>query len=924
MRILIVEDNSRVARFFGHLLNKEGFTTAIALSIQAAKEAMAGNRPDILILDRVLPDGDGSDLCREIKADPTLTAIYIILISGVKASEDEQISGLDSGADDYLIKPVSAELLLARVRSGVRSRRVQEELWLAHAALHKSEAHYRSTVDQAAVGITHVSPDGRFLHVNRYFCDLVGYSEEELLGMSFRDITFAQDLSANEEQARQLLDGNLASFALEKRYVHKSGSLVWVHLTASVLFAAGGAPQYFISVVRDISERKRAEDEIRQTSEAFRALAENTPDSVARFDRELRYAYVNGRAVERMGLPFDQIIGKRNRDLPIGEELYTLWDAAISEVFDKKEMLQIEFSSAFDNGTHHFETSLAPEFGPSGDVESVLTVTRDVTRRVEVEMENLRLATVVEQASEGVMITDPEGVILYVNPYVCQTTGYSWEELKGQPISILRSGIHTEEFYTEMHEKVFSGKAWRGTFVNRRKDGSLYHEAASIFPMIDRYGRITSFASVRRDVTEEKQRQHQREAIVAITGALRQPDTGSEILQATTEQMQALFQTHSVAVALGSGAGTKLQWQLPTGIFADLLPDQAAFLDGIGDFVFATGESYLNDNCTELAHAVDEADPVRNLCVAGVPLIVQRRVIGVLIIGRSLPLLAYDVNILAAVGDIVANALYRADLYAQSQEYSARLEKEVAERTRQLEEANAELHVLDDLKSRFITDVSHELRTPLASMKLYLDLLSKGKPEKQELYQHAIRQMVDRLTQLVEDILDLSRLETDTPMRQGFQLVDLNRIISQVVDVFRPRAEAVDLHLHFAPDPTLPRMIADSNQISRMVSNLLSNAVNYTPNGQVTIKTSISPNPGRLTLTVQDTGVGIDESDLPYVMDRFYRGKHGELGIPGTGLGLSIAKEIVDMHNGTLSITSSVGQGTTVTVSLPPVVKVQH
>ena len=281
-------------------------------------------------------------------------------------------------------------------------------------------------------------------------------------------------------------------------------------------------------------------------------------------------------------------------------------------------------------------------------------------------------------------------------------------------------------------------------------------------------------------------------------------------------------------------------------------------------------------------------------------------------------------NILAAVGDIVANALYRADLYAQSQEYSARLEKEVVERTRQLEEANAELHVLDDLKSRFITDVSHELRTPLASMKLYLDLLSKGKPEKQELYQHAIRQMVDRLTQLVEDILDLSRLETDTPMRQGFQLVDLNRIISQVVDVFRPRAEAVDLHLHFAPDPTLPRMIADSNQISRMVSNLLSNAVNYTPNGQVTIKTSISPNPGRLTLTVQDTGVGIDESDLPYVMDRFYRGKHGELGIPGTGLGLSIAKEIVDMHNGTLSITSSVGQGTTVTVSLPPVVKVQH
>lgn len=129
----------------------------------------------------------------------------------------------------------------------------------AALALQESEARFRATFEQAAVGIAHVGPDGRWLRVNRKLCEIVGYSEEELLSQKFQEITHPDDLAYGQRQMRRMLAGEPSTVVMEKRYIHKDGSTIWVNLTIATAFTPDGRPDYFISVIEDISERKRTE-----------------------------------------------------------------------------------------------------------------------------------------------------------------------------------------------------------------------------------------------------------------------------------------------------------------------------------------------------------------------------------------------------------------------------------------------------------------------------------------------------------------------------------------------------------------------------------------------------------------------------------------------------------------------------------------
>jgi len=914
MRLLIVEDDSVVAQMYGQCLERDGFCTRIASSLQGAREAISQWQPDIMLLDRMLPDGDGGPFCRSIKNDPCTESIYVILISGVKTSETEQVYGLDIGADDYLFKPMGIDVLLARVRVAARSRKNQMDLRALIQSLSESEERFRGTFEQAAMGMTHVAPDGRFLRVNQLFCQIVGYDEDELLALHTRQIILPDDLAESARLTAQLLDGSIAAFTVERRYVHKDGTLVWTNVSVSLL--SGPNQTLLIEAVRDIGERKATEAQLRRSEEAFRNLVENTPDAIVVYDRDLRYTYVSPRSVELMDVDPRRVIGKTNQELSVREDLCNLWDSAIREVFAQNHQSQVEFVMTVRGEARYFQSYLVPELDSSGAVTSVLSVTRDVTRRVNAEMDNLRLATVVEQAAEGILISSLDHEIIYANPNLRQMTGYSWEELEGQNPAIFRTSTHPQEFYDDISRVLHAGKPWRGTVVNKRKDGSLLHVDASSFPIFNSAGEIINYATVRRDVTAQVQMQHTQEAIIAIAAALRQADTKAEIVEITTDQVHLLLQTESTAIALVENDGVGAVVAVSKGNFAPV----GTYLDphnSVTGYVMATGQVYVNNN--------PETDP--RLCpsnqnkelhaMAAVPLVVLQRTIGVLWAGRAEPIDENDMQILAAIGDIAANAIYRAELYAQSLEHAAQLEQRVAERTRQLQDANAELQVLDKLKSKFIYDISHELRTPLGSLKLYLDLMTMGRPEKQEQYKKAVYQMIERLTQLVESILDITILESERGTPPMLQPVDLNGLIAQTVDIFLPRAESAGLAFRFEPEASLPHLLGDGGQLSRLISSLLANAIAYTPSGHVTVSTSIAGDTGDLLLVVADSGVGIGENELPYIFDRFYRGIQGESGIPGTGLGLTIAREIVNMHGGHIHIQSQVGQGTTVTVSFP-------
>lgn len=247
------------------------------------------------------------------------------------------------------------------------------------------------------------------------------------------------------------------------------------------------------------------------------------------------------------------------------------------------------------------------------------------------------------------------------------------------------------------------------------------------------------------------------------------------------------------------------------------------------------------------------------------------------------------------------------------------LERERVEHLRQLREKHAQLEELDQVKSRFVSNVSHELRTPLAVIKLYATLTRKGRPEKQMYYLQTIEQETHRLETMVENILDLTRMDRQS-LRVSPELLAADEIIAQVLEVYEETAQkrAIELRNHVRGE--LPPLWADKNHLIQMLTNLVDNALKYTPRGGQVWVAAREIDVGRrqmLEIAVGDTGVGIEEDEQSKVFDRFYRGSNNTSTSTGTGLGLAIVQELMMHHGGKVTLNSRTGEGSVFTLQFP-------
>jgi PAS domain S-box-containing protein len=177
---------------------------------------------------------------------------------------------------------------------------------LAEKALRESEERFRATFEQAAVGFSHVALDGSWIRVNQKLCDILGYPREELLNLTFQDITHSDDLDRDVEHLHRMLESETDAYSTEKRYIRKDGSLVWINLTTSLLRDPSGEPRYFISVTEDITERKRVEEELTLSEERFRNIVEQSPLSIQILSPDGSTLRVN-RAWEKLwGVTFEE------------------------------------------------------------------------------------------------------------------------------------------------------------------------------------------------------------------------------------------------------------------------------------------------------------------------------------------------------------------------------------------------------------------------------------------------------------------------------------------------------------------------------------------------------------------------------------------------------------------------------------------
>jgi signal transduction histidine kinase len=225
----------------------------------------------------------------------------------------------------------------------------------------------------------------------------------------------------------------------------------------------------------------------------------------------------------------------------------------------------------------------------------------------------------------------------------------------------------------------------------------------------------------------------------------------------------------------------------------------------------------------------------------------------------------------------------------------------------------------------FVANASHELRTPLTVVKLRTEALREGALEDPEVAMRFLSEIeteVDRLVRMVNDLLDLSRMEAG--MDDGKRtLLNLGAIAHEVYETFSIRAQRAEVNLSLDVEPDLPPVMGNEGQLRRLFYNLVENAIKYTPcNGQVEMLLRLGPNPNTVRLLVRDSGPGIAPEHLPHVFERFYRAETTQPrpGVPrGSGLGLAIAKSIVESHGGEIGVSSQIGNGTTIWADLPTV-----
>jgi len=217
--------------------------------------------------------------------------------TGIRGDGSTFPIGLKARSVTYQGKPAR----LVRIRDLTRRRQVE-------ATLNASEERFRATFEQAAVGIAHVAPDGTWLRVNQRLCEIVGYTHDELLKITFQEITHPDDLEADVDQLNQVLGGrSFDSYAMEKRYFRKDRSMVWVNLTVSLVRDSHGAPTYFISIVEDINARKLMEETLRQ-AEKMEAVGQLTSSIAHDFGNYLNVIKGNLQLLE----PYQ--IGRRPAD----------------------------------------------------------------------------------------------------------------------------------------------------------------------------------------------------------------------------------------------------------------------------------------------------------------------------------------------------------------------------------------------------------------------------------------------------------------------------------------------------------------------------------------------------------------------------------------------------------------------------------
>jgi PAS domain S-box-containing protein len=638
------------------------------------------------------------------------------------------------------------------------------------------------------------------------------------------------------------------------------GHVTWLSTTKMPLRDSNGNIIGTFGVSRDITDRKRAEEALRNSEDQFRQLADNIHEVFFIGEPDPpRLTYLS---------PAYEAVWGRPR-----QEAYERADAWIDTIHPDDRACAINmFSRSFqgeqtsaeyritrpDWSARYIKARAFPVRDAGGKFCRVVGIAEDLTDAVRAEQQSRLQTAALESAANGIVIASREGRIIWVNPAFTRLTGYLASEVIGENPRFLRSGLHDAVFYQKLWNTILSREVWHGEIVNRRKDGTLYTEEMTITPVCDAQGTLSHFIAIKQDITVRKRAEQdlffktallEAESETTIDGILVVGVTGQVLL--ANRQFARMWNIPEEAIS------TKDDKKLMEHALGQI-KDSDAFLEKV-NYLY-THESEKSRDEIELKD------------------------------GRVFD--RYSSPLQDSTGKLYGRIWYFRDMS----------ERREVERT----------------KSEIVSVVSHELRTPLTSIRGALGLLAAGllrsQPEKGERMLQIAVANTDRLVRLINDILDLERLESGK-MNLEKRTCTASGLMTQAADSVRDLAEKAGVTLSVSL--LSARLWVDPDRIIQALINLLSNAIKFSPRGQAVWLTAIRQ-ADQILFQVKDQGRGIPQEKREKIFERFQQvdaSDRREKG--GTGLGLPITRSIVQQHGGRIWVESTLGQGSAFSFTLP-------
>jgi len=1058
IRVLSVEDNPADAALIQELLaeatrlgwNLPRFEVTHVSRLEHALTELESERAfDAVLTDLDLPDSRSDATFRALRAHaPTLPIVVLTSRNDVDLARQT----VRAGAEDYLFKrELSGSLLAHALLYALERQEYKQALHIANetlearvaartrelqkinAALRESEERFRLTFEAAPVGVTRTALNGHWLHANKRFCEIVGYTPEELADMRWQDLTHPDDLTADEQETRHMLEGKSNGTFLEKRYIRKDGTVIWVQMTATLVRKPTGEPAYFIAVIQDITARKEAEAALEQSEARYRSLSEKAPVGIFHTSSNGRVLDCNERMAQMLGYEDKEEALQAYTDLE--RQLYVdparrcallarleadgavenfenevrhrdgshIWlnicarvsqhkpdgsliiDGFATEITARKQMETILrhesnllhtlmenfpdtiyfkdvnhrftriniaqaralgvddpveavgktdadfFGPTFAQKSHQDERRIletgeplinkvekvplpngtfrwvlatkVPIFDADGNVAGIAGVSRDITERKTMEealrKSEQRFRTFFESAPDAIFVEDLNGTVLNVNPAACRLHRTSRETLIGKHVTDLVPSAIREEVRRTFPELRKQNRDWTETYCLTEGGESVPIELTT--RLIEYEGRPAILLHA-RDITDLKNRE--------------------EALRESEARYRGLFENAPISLWEEDFSAVKIYLdRLRESKGQDVERYLVEYPEAVAeclarirfvDFNQATLDLYRAESKTELHQHLETilADET-HLALRRILLAIvhgetraQAETINYTLDGAKIHV-RVDWRVAPGHEETLATCFVSIQDITELKKIQATLQRTNAE----LKKYAAALERSNEALTHFGYVTSHDLREPLHTVIGFLQLLKRYHyeqlDEKARLYVEQAIKGSRRMSQMIQALLDLSRVET---RGRPFEVVNVESVLQQTLEALQQAVEesgAVITH-----DP-LPDVAGDAAQLGQLLQNLLSNAIKFHRDGvPPRVHISSSRREGSWCFAVRDNGIGIAPQQSKCLFRAFQR-LHTEEEYPGVGIGLALCKRIVERHGGRIWVESAPGEGAT-------------